>query len=405
MKHSNDAVLMLLNMTLEEGNSAPSVHLMTGVIDEVASSIDTLYIITRAYSENDCEQLAESKRNYNIRHIMIDVPVAGRSNIAKRYLNDYSYFRKAYNAMLELDRVGSVFVQSCVNPASAIHFSRKAFPKAKIVYNVQDIYSEAALCRGLVTARSPFYKIVAGLEARAYRNSDTVITVSEGMAQTIEDAGCCRDKIAVVHNWSYSDSVIRIDKSENDFMHRYGLDDDSFKVVYAGNIGALQDIETLVEAAALLRSHNGIRLVIVGNGLRAESIRKRADELSLNNTVFFDRQTSDTVEQVYSMADLNVISLIPGMTRAALPSKTAICLSCGSPILLSVDSDSQFAKQMAETGNCITSIPRDPQSMADAILKAYTTGGPRNLEGSQELFSRLFLGAKNKAAYRELILT
>lgn len=404
MNRKRGNVLFLLDMSLEEGNSAPSVHLMNGIVSSVAEVAQLVHVITRLYEGPDCLDFADTKSKNYIIHKKIDVALPGKVNVVKRFMNDYTYFREAYKYLRTLEDVDSIFIQSCVNPAAAIYYARKAFPTARITYNVQDIYSEAAICRGIVTRRSPLYRAFLHLERIAYNRADQIITVSEGMAQTIENTGCDKGKIAVIHNWSYDDNPIVIPDSANAFMKEHKLDDSKFKVVYAGNIGALQDVETLIDAATILRENSNIEFVIVGDGVRAEVVRTLVEVRNLQNIHLFPRQSSEVVAQIYSMANLNVITLMPGMTKAALPSKTAICLACGKPILLSTDTDSIYAQRMTETHNCFLCEPKNAPAMAKTISQAYETRDASCAEGSYALFNELFCGSINRTKYRDIIL-
>ena len=401
---NNMNVLFLINMMLDCENSGPSVHLMSDIIESCAQRCDNVTVISRSSKLPVNESFAELCQNVGIRHLTVEQEPASKSNTIARYFNDFSFFSRVGKVAKKLPKQDVIFIQSCVNPAAAVWAMRRAMPGARLVYNVQDIYTEAALCRGMVKESSLAYRVVNSLQKYAYRNSDCIITISDDMKKTILSAGAQDDRVFVVHNWAYSDSFVDILDEENDFLTISPRKEGVSRIIYAGNIGGLQDVGTLVEAASLLQDRDDIEVIIVGDGVRINAVRSRANDLGLKNVSFFPRQSQVMAPHVYASADVNVITLAPGVTKAALPSKTAICLACGKPIVLSADYDSEYVRVMVATGNCEACPPSNPALMAEAIKKLVDNFWRYNPDGSRALFNRAFSRDVNSNRYAEIIM-
>ena len=83
-----------------------------------------------------------------------------------------------------------------------------------------------------------------------YKHSDHIITISEDMKDTLVTDGIPVEKIEVVYNWSYQDELYEnLDLSPVSQM----FDKNYFNVVYAGNIGVMQNVDILVETAKLMK--------------------------------------------------------------------------------------------------------------------------------------------------------
>jgi glycosyltransferase involved in cell wall biosynthesis len=205
------------------------------------------------------------------------------------------------------------------------------------------------------------------LEKYAYRKADVIVTISEDIQQRLLGYGIPESNVKVVHNWGYGDSQISIPWEENQFVKLAGLSDCIFYAVYAGNIGAVQNVELIVDAAALLTYRQDIRILIIGSGLTLDGIKEKAK--GLDNVMFFPMQRPELAYHIYSAAGVNLIPLKKGIIYTALPSKTAVLLACGRPVIASLDTDSHYASLIRKYGIGQVTGPEDPKALADAISR------------------------------------
>ena len=105
-------------------------------------------------------------------------------------------------------------------------------------------------------------------------------------------------------------------------------------MVYAGNLGKVQGVEVILEAASLLKETSDVQFVIFGNGSEEDNLKKMIVEKKLNNVSMFPLQPIERVAEVYSMADVCVISCTPGTGGSGMPSKTWTIMAAGFRLLL-----------------------------------------------------------------------
>lgn len=271
-----------------------------------------------------------------------------KSDLKARYLADLMYYRQACRLMKK-DKPDKIFLQSN-NTAFFTVFYAKHILKCPILYNEQDIFPENAFFAGILSESSAVYKVAHALQKYAYKNATALSTISDDMKSTIVTRyGISEDKVQVIYNWGHEELKAH-SKKENVFLKKYPKKSGEFRVVYAGNLGKMQNVELVLETAALMKDDADVSFYIVGGGVNEEQLKKFAKEKELNNVTFVGMQPPEDVADLYAAADVNVIPLQKGLIYAALPSKTADCLLAGKPIITCVDKESEFARIMTSLG-------------------------------------------------------
>ena len=98
-------------------------------------------------------------------------------------------------------------------------------------------------------------------------------------------------------------------------------------------------------------------------------------------------QNADRAVEVYSMAHVNLITLAPGVTRTAFPSKTAICCAVARPILAAVDPGSHYASMIRGIPGTRSVPAGDARAFAEAVTdleakKGSVPRGPTRMPGN-----------------------
>ena len=289
-----------------------------------------------------------------------------KADLKARYLADLSYYRQACKWMKE-NKPDKVFLQSC-NTAFFTVFYAKHILKCPLIYNEQDIFPENAYFAGILSESSMIYKVAHVLQKYAYKNATALSTISDDMKSTIVTRyGISEDKVQVIYNWGHEELKAHSEQ-DNVFLKKYPKKPGEFRVVYAGNLGKMQNVELILETAALMKDDAGVSFYIVGGGVNEEKLKTFAKEKELNNVTFVGMQPPEEVADLYAAADVNVIPLQKGLIYAALPSKTADCLIAGKPIITCVDDESEFAKLVEKYGIENAGTNR-PENVKQIILR------------------------------------
>lgn len=319
-----------------------------------------------------------------------------KADLKARYLADLSYYKQACTLMKK-DKPDKIFLQSN-NTAFFTVFYAKHILRCPILYNEQDIFPENAYFAGILSESSMVYKVAHALQKYAYKNATALGTISDDMKSTIVTRySIPADKVQVIYNWGHEELKAHSEQ-DNVFLKKYPKKPGEFRVVYAGNLGKMQNVELILETAALMKDDQDVSFYIVGGGVNEEQLKTFAKEKELNNVTFVGMQPPEEVADLYAAADVNVIPLQKGLIYAALPSKTADCLIAGKPIITCVDNGTAVEKIIRPYG--IVNTGADEKRLKTAILNAKEKAGLCETKG---LLEKYFSLKPNVASHCQMI--
>ena len=241
----------------------------------------------------------------------------------------------------------------------------------KVIYNLQDIFPDSLVTSGICGENSFLMKIGHAMENFTYRNADHIITITDDMKANIMKKGVPEDKISVVRNWIDTDKVKYISREDNLLFDELKLPRDGFYVVYAGNLGKVQGVDVILKTASLMKNYKDIKFVIFGNGSEEDNLKKIVRDKHLDNVLMFPLQPIERVSEVYSMADVSIISCTPGTGGSGMPSKTWTIMAAGIPIIASFDMPSEMERTIeeAECGFCTRA--GDENELTEKIIRVF----------------------------------
>ncbi len=352
-------------MNIDFGKQGPSVHLFKDIIEQLLANGHRVTVYTKAFSDEyqHCPEELLGKDGLEI--VEINCKKDG-SNLVKRFAIDANYAnlcsKKYKNQNFDV-----IFLQSCNSAYFHVKYLKKYAKNSKLIFNVQDIFPQNAKYIHSLPLEKFTYSFFYKMQSYAYKNVDEIITISEDMANTIKSDSSIKTPVTVVHNWGYSNEVNIIKDEDNLFIKENNINDDKLRVVYAGNIGRLQNIEIIVKAAKKLRDNEDIQFYIIGNGANKRKIVKHIEESGLTNVIIKDSQPENIAPYIYAMSDVNLIPLAVGIINTALPSKTAACLSYGRYIIGCFEKDTELGRLLNNTDGCFTVSNIDEDELVSII--------------------------------------
>ncbi|HOP11779.1 MAG TPA: glycosyltransferase family 4 protein [Oscillospiraceae bacterium] len=390
-------MLFVLNIGFDR--PGPSVHLFEDIFIQALRKGHKVRIILKTTGGVSPEMPDVLKCHPNLTYHVISEKEPLKNNFVIRYLIEIRYaFRccKIYKSQEDTD---VVFLQSCANAIFPVCLLCRRLKKP-VVFNVQDIFPENAARIGIFSKNAPLFRIFSRLQRKAYAKCAKIITISEDMKKTLASSGVPEQKIAVIPNWGDTERTLQIPRDENEFIRHYlrFRDTSGFHVVYAGNIGRMQNVDIVLKAAQKLRDHSDIRFWIVGNGVYREKLRRYAQTLSLENLVFLDPVPAQYAIHLYAFSDINLIPLAKGVIHTATPSKTANCAACMKPAIAAVGFDSHYANFYREHFGWKITDSDDADGLAQAILEIKHSGH-RPSEDAARIFHETFSPSKNSMRY------
>lgn len=202
------------------------------------------------------------------------------------------------------------------------------------VLHIQDIWPDSVIGSSVVEGATKERVISAVLKPwlrSAYRRAAAVVAIAPTMAETLVQRGVPSGKTHVVYNWAHAgvstDSAPPTDGGERT------------EIVYAGNVGDMQDLPTAIYAAH--RSADvGVTLTILGDGVARPKLQELVESLGAKNVRFQAAVPREQMSVVYAHADYALVTLkdLPAF-RGTIPSKLQGALAFGLPIISTVQGD------------------------------------------------------------------
>jgi len=255
----------------------------------------------------------------------------------------------------------------CVNPPITVGFSGRLISLARsspMINNIQDVWPDCIAIIGQLRNRLLF-RFFQYLEKYIYKTSARLILLSEGMKQNILTKYPNNSKIAIIPNWADVDFIRPFPKN-NGFRIANGLNN-NFVVMFAGNLGFISVLDTVLHAASFLRNDTHIQFVIVGEGNAKPALLKRARTLNLNNVLFLPTQPKAILPEMLAAADVSLVTLARRLGQLNVPSKIYSIMASSRPVLAAIPENSEIAKVVKESDCGVCVPPEDPESMAEAI--------------------------------------
>ena len=297
--------------------------------------------------------------------------VSKSKGIFKRLLNYFSFVKTSF--WIGWFKLGKFDYILCESPPLFLGITAyllKKLKRAKLIFNVSDLWPESAEKLGLVTNKF-FLKSATRLEEFLYRKADLISGQTQGIVKNISER-FPNKKVYWLPN-GVDLNYYRAGVLESDWRIKNNFSTNDFILLYAGIIGYAQGLEVIIHAAQKLKEHAKIKFVLLGSGPEKEKLQKLKQELNAENVFFFDAVTKKEMPGIISSIDVAVIPLKRlDLFKGAIPSKIFETLAMKKPILLGVEGE---AKELfIDEGKCgLTFIPEDANDLSIKILGLYNS--------------------------------
>ena len=296
--------------------------------------------------------------------------VSKNKGIVSRLRNYFSFVLSAARKSSKLDPHYDFIL--CESPPlflgyTALYLKRRK--KAKLIFNVSDLWPESAEKLGVVT-NSFLLSFAYRLEKRLYKSSALVTGQTQGICQNIQqrfpNVPCYWLPNGV--DLSYYQPNLY---NGNDWRKKYGYASDDFILFYGGIIGIAQGLEVILKAAKALAHLPKIKFVLQGNGPEKPRLTALAKDMGLQNVQFVDSVAKTQMPDVLKSVDASVIPLRKlELFMGAIPSKIFESAAMQVPLLLGVDGEAKSL--FIDQGQCgLFFEPENDKALAAVILTIY----------------------------------
>ncbi len=235
------------------------------------------------------------------------------------------------------------------------------------VYWVQDIWPDSAIHILGIKNRWAI-KILNSLCGWMYRRADVLLVQSEAFRSKIEGFGVEPSRIRFLPNTA--PTLYRlVTEGEVPSNIKSLVDSSKFNVMFAGNIGEAQDLDSIIAAAELLRNIDGICFLIVGSGRYQKMAEAKVVEAGLLERVkFLGRYSENDMPYLFALADVMLVTLKDNpVFRLTVPYKIQCYMACGRAIIAGINGEGSEVVQRSKAGLSVAA--ECPKDLAAAILR------------------------------------
>ena len=366
-------------------------------LSKAGFSVDVLCGYPREYLDGGqipkTEQLGDVTIR-RLRYIQMD-----RSGFLGRLVNYFSFTMMVLLRLFTMGRYQAVVVYSNPPVLPWVASWAKALFGTKLVFVAYDLYPEVATVTGTLRQGNLICRLMEHINKCVYRRCDQVVSLSsEQQAYILTHRPVAAEKVRVIPNWDP-------ERPEPPLAHAPDKKG-TFLVSYFGNMGTMQDMQTILDAIRHLKDRQDIAFLFAGHGNKMDQLRQVVQDEGLSQVQIVPFLHGEAFQQALAASDCALVSLEKGATGLCVPSKTYCYMRHGIPLAAILDECDIVRDIQAGAGLWVRSgegsrlaqelaaLAQDPQrraAMAETCRSLYTQRYSAQLgtEAYCELFREL----------------
>ena len=274
-----------------------------------------------------------------------------------RFLNYYSY---AFSSTRYVKKMKEDYDAVFVNQLSPVMMANAAIVykkknKTPVVLYCLDLWPESLVAGG-IARDSVIYKFFHRTSEKIYKKVDKILVTSRSFSNYFEE------KFGITYVKylpQYAEAIFTPEQCQK-------VEDDYIDLMFAGNVGVAQSVDTIIQAAKLTADITNLRWHIVGDGLELEKLQKMAQ--GMERVVFHGRKILNEMPKYYAMADAMIVTMKKDpVLSLTLPGKVQTYMAAGKPIIGAIDGETPIVVAEADCGIC--GCAEDAKALAENVRK------------------------------------
>lgn len=388
MKKTRDILFLCQFFYPEYISSAQLPYDTVCALKEAGYTVDVLCGYPHEYLQGKDIPLKEEIDGIRIRRLKYIQ--TGRAGFLGRIVNYFSFTFMVLLHLLDIAGYKAVVVYSNPPILPWIASWAKALFGTKLIFVAYDLYPEVATVTNTLREGNIICRLMNHINRCVYRRADSVVALSSEMKEFIEkNRPVPSEKVTVIPNWYKDKGTLDRDLTNNSFRK---TTEGKFVVSYFGNMGTMQDMDTILGAIRLLQEDDSIFFLFAGHGNKLEKLKFIVREEGIRNIAIQDFLHGQTFQDALAISDCALVSLEKGATGLCVPSKTYSYMMQGIPLLAIMDEcdivrDIEMGSglwvrngQSAKLAEAVRDLQRNPekqktmrQTCREIYLKHYTT--------------------------------
>ena len=292
----------------------------------------------------------------------------GKRSTLARLLDFFTfYFSISIKLLLVKRKKFDVIVGTTVPPLlSFVGVITSKLKGIKFHYWVMDLQPELSISSGLIKKDSISAKLFTRLGNYIIRNSAIVISLDRFMTQYLYSRGARRHSVKTIAVWPVMEEIYKGSRMSNPFRIEKNFGD-RVVIMYSGNHAYVHQLDTLLEAALILRGNSRFLFVFIGGGVRKKDVTEFKINHNLDNIVQLPFQPRENIHNSLGSSDIQVVILGNGQVGYTHPNKVYGAMYIGKPILYIGPKESHVADLINDLDGNISVQHGESQILANKI--------------------------------------
>ena len=269
--------------------------------------------------------------------------------------------------------------------------------RSRFAYVLMDVYPDVVF---LGKPHNLVYTTLAAIDNFSLRLADHIVVLSEDMKQSLVRRGIWADNIRTIPNIE-----LRRAEAPVDTPPLPTFDTSRLTIAFCGNIGHFQGLDTFRSVVRTLCQRGVARIVFMGEGKYKPALLQYFKDNAVEHVHFIDRMPIHTARTLMANADLNLVSLSPGVSDCSFPSKASTICSVSGPLLVYDSPQSQLRQLVSKHGAGITGDHTQHKKIVQEISELHQNRERLKefRDGSARLYDAHFERTRIISAWHKLI--
>lgn len=307
----------------------------------------------------------------------------GRASFFGRIINYFSFTAMVLLHLGELAKYRAVVVYSNppILPWLAV-WAKKLFG-CKLVFVAYDLYPEVATTTGALREGGLICRVMNHINRRVYPNADGVVCLSSEMREfLLKNREIAPERVHVIPNWYADEGVALLNKRGNRFRKITG---GRFTVAYFGNMGIMQDMDTILQAVKKLKGED-VFFLFAGHGNKFQRVADFLETEKVKNAAIYPFLHGEDFQDALAASDCALVCLEKNTTGLCVPSKTYSYMMRGLPLIAIMDEGDIVRDIEAGAGLWVRNGQSDALARAILELKDHPETQKAMAERCRELY-------------------
>ncbi|WP_257264261.1 glycosyltransferase family 4 protein [Endozoicomonas sp. ONNA2] len=297
-------------------------------------------------------------------------PAYNRKNKITRILSWLHYAVISLWSMLIADKSTALLIVSNPPLLGPLAWLVNCIRNTPYVVLVYDLHPDTMVSFGVLSEVSIVTRLWRKVNRSVWEKAAAVYTIGPVMAEKLaaqfDPLRTPLGKVGIVPPWADTQRIQPIPKLDNPLADELGQAG-VITVLYSGNMGISHDIDSMLEAARLLRSRQDIKFLFIGEGAKWQDACEFRDKHQLNNLDVLPFQPEEKLPYTMALGDIALVALDKGAEGLMVPSKMYYYLAAGSAVIGICHGRNDVSETLNKADCGITITPGMPDELEKTI--------------------------------------